>query len=127
MSSRLRLLLRFLNARLSKRISVWILASIFLIEFIILVPSVSRRKQELLQQLTMVSSGKVAWIIKTYPYQSEAELLKQLMYLEQLDANIKGGLVYKLPDGKRIGEFGEPPQLSFSQAKLGEDIYLNTP
>ena len=126
MSSRLRLLLRFLNARLSKRISIWILACIFLIELIILVPSVYRRKQELLEQLVMVSSGKVAWIIKTYPYQSEAELLKQLMYLDQLDTNIKGGVVYKLPDGKRIGEFGESPQLSFSQAKLGEDIYLNT-
>ncbi|ERT06631.1 hypothetical protein M595_3409 [Lyngbya aestuarii BL J] len=127
MSSRLRLLLRFLNARLSKRISIWILASIFLIELIILVPSVSRRQQELLQQLTEVSSGKLAWIIATYPYQSEAELLKQLKYLDQLDANIKGGFVYKLPDGKRIGEFGELPQLSFSQARLGEDIYLNTP
>ena len=58
MSSQGRPLLRFLKARLSKRISIWILASIFLIELIILVPSVYRRKQELLQQLAMVSSGK---------------------------------------------------------------------
>lgn len=127
MSSRLRLLLRFLNARLSKRISVWILASIFLIELIILVPSIYRRKQELLEQLATVSSGKVAWIIATYPYQSEAELLKQLIHLDRLDSQILGGAVYKLPEGKLIGEFGEPPQLSFSQAKRGEDYYLKTP
>ena len=127
MSSRLRLLLRFLNARLSKRISVWILASIFLIELIILVPSIYRRKQELLEQLATVSSGKVAWIIATYPYQSEAELLKQLIHLDRLDSQILGGAVYQLPEGKLLGEFGEPPQLSFSQAKQGEDYYLKTP
>ncbi|WP_413168218.1 adenylate/guanylate cyclase domain-containing protein [Capilliphycus salinus ALCB114379] len=127
MSSRLRLLLRFLNAGLSKRISVWILASIFLIELIILVPSVYRRKQELLEQLAEVSSGKVAWIIATYPYQSEAELLQQLINLNELDTSVKGGAVYKLPEGKLIGDFGEMPQLSFEQAKLGQDIYLRTP
>ncbi|MEB3283356.1 MAG: adenylate/guanylate cyclase domain-containing protein [Lyngbya sp.] len=127
MSSRLRLLLRFLNARLSKRISVWILASIFFIELIILVPSVYRRKQELLEQLAEVSSGKVAWIIATYPYQSEAELLQQLIHLNELDTNVKGGAVYQLPEGKLIGQFGEMPQLSFQQARLGKDVYERTP
>ncbi|MDY7021754.1 MAG: adenylate/guanylate cyclase domain-containing protein [Cyanobacteriota bacterium] len=126
MSSRLRLLLRFVNARLSKRISIWILASIFLIEFIILVPSVSRRKQELLQQLASVSSGKVAWIISTYPYQSEAELLQQLIHLNQLDDRIIGGTVYKRSSGELLGEFGEVPQLAFSPALQGEDLYLRT-
>ncbi|MEA5538263.1 adenylate/guanylate cyclase domain-containing protein [Limnoraphis robusta Tam1] len=126
MSSQGRPLLRFLKARLSKRISIWILASIFLIELIILVPSVYRRKQELLQQLAMVSSGKVAWIIATYPYQSQAELLKQLIHLNQLDDPVLGGALYQLPDGKLIGEFGEPPQLSFSQARQGDSLYLNT-
>ncbi len=126
MFSRWRLLLRFLNARLSQRISLWILASIFLIELIILIPSVYRRKQELLQQLVMMSSGKVAWIVATYPSQSEAEFFKQLTHLQQLDSLVIGGAVYKLPDGELLGEFGEPPQLSFLEAQQSESFYLST-
>jgi adenylate cyclase len=41
----------FLQARLSRRIVLWVFASILLIEIVILLPSIYRRQQELLTQM----------------------------------------------------------------------------
>jgi hypothetical protein len=56
-----------LKARLSKRIVFWVFLSLIAIEALILISSVQRREQELLDQLTEVSSAKVNWLIETYP------------------------------------------------------------
>ncbi|MFO7142773.1 guanylate cyclase, partial [Arthrospira sp. PCC 8006] len=60
---------RCLNARLSRRIAFWVATSIVVIELIILVPSVYRRRQELLSKLQHLTSQKIAWIVATYPHQ----------------------------------------------------------
>ncbi|MGL5080325.1 MAG: adenylate/guanylate cyclase domain-containing protein [Microcoleaceae cyanobacterium] len=127
MGSHVHLLVRALNARLSQRIALWIFASIILVELIILVPSVYRRKQELLANLVSMSSGKIAWIIETYPRQSDRELLQQLKNLNQLNPNVVGGALYHQPTGELVGQFGEPPELSLEQVLNKQEKYLRTP
>jgi class 3 adenylate cyclase len=126
MSTRLQQLSRVINARLSRRICWWILMSILTIELLILIPSVYRRKQELLSQLPEMSSGKVAWIVETYSIQSDADLLQQLTYLNEMNPMILGGAIYDKLTGDVVGTFGEVPQLTFAEAQLGESIYLST-
>ena len=99
---------------LSRRIVFWVFMGIVVIEGIILVPSVQRREQELLSQLKEVSSGKVAWILITYPNISGKDLLTHLKELQQNHSSIRGGAVYQ-SSGQLVGTFGEPPQMSLSQ------------
>jgi adenylate cyclase len=127
MSTRIKRLNRVINARLSQRIGWWILVSIITIEIIILIPSVSRRKQELLWQIPQISSSKIAWIVETYPQQSDAELLQQLRYLNNINPTVLGGALYDKFTGKLIGNFGEIPQLTFAEAQQGKNLYLQTP
>ena len=126
MSTRFKQLSRVINARLSRRICWWILTSIITIELIILIPSVDRRKRELLSQLPQMSSGKIAWIVENYPQQSEAELLQQLTYLNEMNSMVLGGILYDKFTGEIVGIFGEVPQLTFTEAKLGKSRYLRT-
>ncbi|MGC9525304.1 MAG: adenylate/guanylate cyclase domain-containing protein [Limnospira sp.] len=118
-------LVRLLRARLSRRITFWIATSIVLIEAIILIPSVYRRQQELLAQYHRLSSGKIAWIVATYPHQSPADFLEQLRNLHRMNPDVVGGTLYT-SDGELIGIFGEPPALSFEAAREGQRLYLQT-
>ncbi|HHP7230831.1 MAG TPA: PP2C family protein-serine/threonine phosphatase [Xenococcaceae cyanobacterium] len=102
------------NSRLSRRIVFWVFIGIVVIEGIILVPSVKRREQELLSQLKEVSSGKVAWILMTYPQIGDRDLITQLQELQQSNFLIQGGAVYD-SSKQLIGTFGEFPQRTFSQ------------
>ncbi len=102
------------NSPLSRRIVFWVFMGIVVIEGIILVPSVQRREQELLSQLKEVSSGKLAWILITYPNVSDEDLINHLRELQQNNSLIQGGAVYQ-SSGQLVGTFGEPPQLSMSQ------------
>jgi len=119
-------LVRLLRARLSRRIAFWIAASIVAIEAIILIPSVYRRQQELLAQYRRLSSGKIAWIVETYPHQSPADFLEQLRNLDRMNPEVMGGALYTA-DGQLVGTFGEPPALSLEAALAGERLYLQTP
>ncbi len=112
---------KLLNARLSKSITLWVFISLILVEILILIPSVSRRQQELISNLSQTSSGKIAWIMHTYPYKSEAELLDQLKNLSRLYPVIVGGAIYRT-SGERVGNFGELPILSFSDAIQGKSL-----
>ncbi|MGB3534202.1 MAG: adenylate/guanylate cyclase domain-containing protein [Microcoleaceae cyanobacterium] len=127
MSTRLKRLNRVLNARLSRRISWWILVSIITIEIIVLIPSISRRKQELLSQLPQMSSSKIAWIVETYPQQTDTELLQQLRYLNEMNPTVLGGALYHKQTEQLIGTFGEIPQLTLAEVRQGESLYLKTP
>ncbi len=127
MSTRLKRLNRVINARLSRRICWWILVSIITIEIIILIPSISRRKKELLSQLPQMSSSKIAWIVETYPQQTETELLQQLRYLDEMNPTVLGGALYNKKTDQLIGTFGEIPQLTLARAKQGENLYLHIP
>ena len=108
-----RLTTRF-KSPLSRRIVFWVFVGIVVIESIILIPSVQRREQELLEQLKSVSSGKVAWILITYPNLSSQGLISRLQDLQQTDSLIKGGAVYQ-SSGQLIGTFGQSPERSLTQ------------
>ncbi|MGF1482632.1 MAG: PP2C family protein-serine/threonine phosphatase [Cyanophyceae cyanobacterium] len=110
-----RQLLQLLTARLSRRIVLWIFASIILIEALILIPSVQRRQRELLNQVKEISSAKVAWIAATYPNATPEELL---VYAEQMQQQpmmevILGGAIYDT-NGQRVGTFGAAPELVYT-------------
>ncbi|MGB3404360.1 MAG: adenylate/guanylate cyclase domain-containing protein [Microcoleaceae cyanobacterium] len=127
MSTRIQQLSRVINARLSRRICWWVLMGIVTIEAIILIPSVYRRKQELLSQLPQMSSGKIAWIVETYPLQSSTDLLQQLANLNEMNPLVLGGTVYDRLTEKKLGTFGEVPQLTLAEAQQGQSLYLSTP
>ncbi len=117
--------LRLFQSRLSLRIVFWIFLSIAVIETILLVPSVERRKQEVLAWIAEVSSGKMIWIFATYPEATGAELLEHTrqLYTNPMLRMIVGGAVYK-PDGNLVGTFGEPPVMTFGEAQKESRIYL---
>ncbi|MCL6435450.1 MAG: HAMP domain-containing protein [Leptolyngbyaceae cyanobacterium HOT.MB2.61] len=117
--------LRLFQSRLSLQIVFWIFLSIAVIETILLVPSVERRKQEVLARIAEVSSGKMIWIFATYPEATGAELLEHTrqLYTNPMLRMIVGGAVYK-PDGNLVGTFGEPPVMTFGEAQKESRIYL---
>jgi len=103
--------------------------SIFIIEGIILIPSINRRKKELLNQIEEVTEGKVSVLIEiTSPgvkeetdeeiYQQLSNLvkLKKIQLTDELKHVIVGGSFYT-SEGKLIGTFGEKPLLSVSDIK----------
>ncbi|MEM8778182.1 MAG: PP2C family protein-serine/threonine phosphatase [Cyanobacteria bacterium P01_G01_bin.49] len=108
-----RLKTRF-KSPLSRKIVFWIFAGIVVIEGIILVPSVQRREQELLSQIKEISSGKVAWILITYPNASGEQLIQRLKALQNNNSFLQGGAVY-LYSGELVGTFGNSPDLFLSE------------
>ncbi len=107
-----------LKAKLSQKIVFWVFLSLIAIEALILIPSVQRREQELLEQLTEVSSAKVNWLIETYPMISNQEFIVQLRHLkiETIFGKITGGILYD-SQGKPIHQFGEIPALDWELVK----------
>ena len=122
MSVNFKALLKLFKSRLSQRIVLWIFVSIVIIEAIILVPSVNRRQQELLSQLTEVSRVKISWVVDAFPEASGRELLAEIEKLQDVQM-IVGGAIYSA-DGQQLGSFGELPDLSFSQTSRGDAFYL---
>ncbi|MEO0409871.1 MAG: PAS domain S-box protein, partial [Cyanobacteria bacterium P01_A01_bin.135] len=111
-----------LNARLSRRIVLWVFASIILIEIIILIPSVLRRERELLQQLTALSAARASGALEVNPPQSEADIVAALRAAQ--GEQVLGGALYR-QDGSLVDSFGEPPQLTFEQIQQGTMTQLN--
>ena len=112
-----------LKSKLSRRIVLCVFSSIIIIEGIILIPSVKRREQELLNQIKQMSSGKVAWILITYPNASGTELVNHLSELKQHHAAVLGGAVYS-SNGTKIGTFGESPELPFDVVSNSEKPFV---
>ena len=114
MSSRLGVLSDLFKSRLSQQIVLWVFASILVIEGIILIPSVYRRERELLQYLKSISSAKASGALGNRDLLiPEQELLDQLKLIQQ-NRFVTGGVLYRV-EGKRVGSFGELPELSFDQ------------
>jgi HAMP domain-containing protein len=120
-------MVRLSKSRLSLKIVFWIFLSIVAIEAALLVPSVGRQKQKLLAQIEEVSSGKVTWLLMTYPDATGEELLEHTSQLRRdpMLQMILGGAVYRA-DGELVGTFGEIPALSFQEASQGAGRYLRT-
>ncbi|MGP1385552.1 MAG: PAS domain S-box protein [Thainema sp.] len=125
MRTRAQALLHLFQARLSRRIVLWVFASIVVIEAIILIPSVYRRERELLDYLEKLSTAEASGILsQSEPALSGVELLERLQQLEQMP-NVKGGALYEA-DGDLVGSFREPPQLSIQDiVQNGRTDYLN--
>ncbi|MEB3210519.1 MAG: PAS domain S-box protein, partial [Leptolyngbyaceae bacterium] len=100
------------NARLSRKIVLWIFASIIVIEGIILVPSVLRRERELLRYLEEISTAKASGIFTAKDLAVDDDQI--LDYARSLQENevVVGGALYRV-DGTLVGTFGEPPELTF--------------
>lgn len=109
----LRIFSELIKARLSRRIELWVFLSILVIEAIVLIPSVMRRENELLHQLRAISSARASGILSSLPQLSDSELLQQLQKV-QADSIVVGGALYR-SGGQQIGQFGEPPELSYLQ------------
>jgi PAS domain S-box-containing protein len=106
----------FLQARLSRRIVLWVFASILLIEAIILLPSIHRRQQELLTHLRDLSAARVEGsLVATQRPIAEAELLSTLERLA-VGSVVRGGALYR-QSGELVGQFGEAPTLTFQQVQ----------
>jgi class 3 adenylate cyclase len=113
----------FLKARLSRRIVLWVFASIVAIEAIILIPSYYRRENELLQQLEEVSEAAIRATVRWRKQGIAGDML--MAKLENLvnDPIILGIAVYR-PDGQRLETIGEPPEIDFSELRDPEKYLI---
>lgn len=122
MSSQFQAMRYLFQAGLSRRIVLWVFASILLIEAIILLPSIYRRQQELLAHLRDLSRERVEGGLQALNSPdltpSEAVLLSQL---QQLSPNtvVRGGALYRA-SGEMAGTFGEAPALTLEQVQRGK-------
>lgn len=101
---------QFLTARLSRRIVFWIFMSILFIELIILVPSIQRRKIELLTQVKQLSETKIYTTLDHFPQISYNDFLSKI--LTKNESYISGGAFYSL-NGKPLKFIGETPASPF--------------
>ena len=104
------------KSRLSLRLVLWVFLSVIVIEGIILIPSYSSKRAELLGQLKAVSMSQVELIAKMVgPNPSDHDVLK-LFRSHLLRAPVLGGRLYA-KDGDEIGTFGDNPALDHLQFK----------
>ncbi len=112
---KLKTLDRFLQARLSRRLAIWVFASIVLIEIVILLPSTIRYEHQLLNELQESSLNAAFVVGQLLPSETTPRMLQQS--LENLGPDFSlGGCIYN-DAGEQVGHFGEHPQLSFPEAK----------
>jgi signal transduction histidine kinase len=99
--------------RLTKRITLWVFASILGIEAVILLPSIARHRQELLAQQAATSAALVAALKQTTiaAHQDEATLIDALKRL-QVAHSIQGAALYHAGVAQPIAIIGEPPQMA---------------
>lgn len=125
MPFRLQTLTQLFQARLSRRIELWIFLSIILIEAIILIPSVYRREGELLQRLTDISAAKATGVLANEEEAITDERLLAQLQVIQKNSVVTGGALYRTT-GEQIGQFGEQPELTFAQVtRQSNQTFLN--
>lgn len=107
------------RGRLARKIVFWVFICVIVIETIIFIPSFKKRQKELLNHIKEVSSAKVSTLLQfTPPDTKESGLLERLESLKMHHA-IMGGALYT-DAGRRVGVFGEVPQLSYRPLKPGQ-------
>ena len=102
------------RSRLSRRIVFYVFVSVVVIETIILIPSTMKREKELLQQMRSVAWAQIEVLMTLVPDTAGASQVFDQVRQLQGCSEIVGGTLYDL-DGDRIGSFGEPPDISFSE------------
>lgn len=115
------------RSRFSRKIAFWLFSSIFIIEAILLIPSVLRRKQEFLSQISEVSAGKISVLMQLTEAEARGTKIlvragklqnKPVELIGKLKHIVVGGALYR-DNGKLIGTFGEPPPLDFTDIDRG--------
>lgn len=117
------------KSRLSLLVVSIAFLSIFVIEGILLIPSIIRREKQLLNQIEEITEGKVSVLTEIsvpsgkeetdkeiYQQLSNLIKLKDIMITNELKHIIVGGSFYT-SEGKLIGNFGEKPELSVLDIK----------
>ena len=118
-------LFRFPAARLSRRIALWVFFCVILIETLIFIPSYNKREKELLSQLKDISVARVAMIMDIVrPDASDDELFEEIKKLQK-DEIVIGGALFTA-NGRKIGEFGEMPELMISDVEPAGMTFLLT-
>ena len=111
----------FFKARLSRHIGFWVIVSVLLIETIILIPSYITQKKWQLEQLEHFGFITVLPIVRLSDSATTASELLSTAERVTADSRIIGGAIYQAEDGRLLGKFGEPPDLTFS-AMQGREI-----
>jgi serine phosphatase RsbU (regulator of sigma subunit) len=114
---------RFGLSWLSRRIVFWVFISVILVETLIFIPSYKQREKELLSQMKEISVARVAFIMQLVgPEAADEELYNYVSRLHD-GKIVVGGALYRA-DGKKIGSFGEMPELLISNVKPAEMTVL---
>jgi serine phosphatase RsbU (regulator of sigma subunit) len=110
-------------SRLTRRIVFWVFISVILIEAIIFIPSYKQREKELLEQMKEISAARVAFAMQIVaPEASNDELFAHIKQLH--DGKIIVGGALFTADGKKIGAFGEMPELSIAKVNPASMTFL---
>ena len=118
-------LFRFPASRLSRRIAFWVFISVILIETLIFIPSYKQREKELLSQMKEISIARVDVIMRIMAADApDEEIFKSIKKLHDGKV-VVGGALYR-SNGKKIGAFGEMPELMVANVKpAGMTFLLN--
>ncbi|OCQ97261.1 adenylate cyclase [Oscillatoriales cyanobacterium USR001] len=120
MQSKMLALFVSFKARLSRKITFWVFASLVLIEIIILFPSYFRREDELLLQLEQVSKATIdSLVLLTKKDLSDRNTFqaKAQKIIANPDSKIILGIKIYQADGQLIEQLGETPEINFSEVK----------
>jgi signal transduction histidine kinase len=104
-------------ARLPRRILLWAFISILGVETVILLPSILRRRDELLGQVKMTSEVISSTLAASSAKQHERQLLNHLTQLQQQQI-IVGAALWDLRSN-RVQTIGEPSDLKLSDLQTG--------
>ena len=111
---------RLFTCRMCWRISLTVLCSIFLVEAVILLPSLRNYERDL---LTRVQDSTVASIATSVKARGSMPAVALTLLAENINrhAPLRGGAIYS-PEGNMIGVFGEVPELDLDAAMSLEPV-----
>ena len=110
-------------SRLTRRIVFWVFISVILIEAVIFIPSYKQKENELLEQMKEISAARVAFAMQIVaPEASNDEIFAHIKQLH--DGKIVVGGALFTADGKKIGAFGEMPELSIAHVNPASMTFL---
>jgi sigma-B regulation protein RsbU (phosphoserine phosphatase) len=110
-------------SRLTRRIVFWVFISVILIETLIFIPSYNQKEKELLEQMKDISAARVVFAMRIVaPDASNEELYENIKQLHD-GRIVVGGSLYT-SEGKKIGSFGEMPELPISNVNPASMTFL---
>ncbi len=113
----------FSISRLTRRIVFWVFISVILIETLIFIPSYNQKEKELLEQMKDISAARVVFAMRIVaPDASNEELYAHIKQLHDGKIVVGGSLFTS--EGKKIGTFGEMPELPISNVNPASMTFL---